>query len=289
MDEINNLKKNQNTDISNNNSNNIIHGKESNGITKMAAKIVLAAIIVAIILAIIYATVRPESNVSKTTFPTTTTPKNSSSIVHHFKTPESYLEANTFSNDYNFSSPLDYRFTALFQPTTATGNCTGLEGIVGYMQNETMISKPYNLSSLSHSKPIAEYASVLGINPPNLQQYNALFDANGGYCSQEFAASLHNSTYSVLKYKYDNVTVYLFSMSNLTKQAMGVFGSYIGPKPNMTIYLGSALYGSYRIKVLAARFSNAPNSLALESFAKNLTNATIKYVESSLITNATAN
>jgi hypothetical protein len=252
--------------------------------------IITAAIIVIAIILVMYYTVQKPSTVQ--TIPTTSTITNTNTsnssvttiprIIKPIHEPESYLVANAFANNYNFSSPLKYRFTAVFQPSYNYANCTSMEGLVGYMQNESMISKPYNISSLSDSEPVGEYAAVLGVNPSNIAEYSTLFNSNGGFCTPSFAASLANSTSQKTRYSYGNTTVYIFTMSNITKNGLNVFGSYLGPKPNLTVYMGSAMYGNYRVKVLVAGFSSTASKLGLYGNAVSLTNSTISYLKSYL-------
>lgn len=260
---------------------------------KILPIIIAVIIVIAIILAVYYITQKPSQNTTSTFLTTSIIPiKNTSNSsinatapkARPFHEPQSYLTANAFANYYTFSSPLKYRFTAVFQPSYDNANCTALEGLVGYMQNETMVTKPYNISSLNHSEPVAESAAVLGINPSNEAEYSSLFNSNKGFCSASFAALLTNSTSEKTTYSYGNTTVYLFMVSNMTKQGISAFGSYTGLKPNLTVYIGSALYGSYRVKVIVAGFSSSATKLGLYGFAMNLTNSTISSLKGYLST-----
>jgi len=250
-------------------------------------------IIIAVVSLVYYSTYHKPAGAITSTVKSTTTikPVSNSSlnvttnvskpvIVKPLYEPQSYLVANAFAENYNFSSPLKYKFNTTFTPSEQPSVCSSaLEGIVGYMQNKTMITKPYNLTLLNSSAPMAEYAAIKGINPSNQSQYANIFDSNAGFCSSQFSNSLANSTTIKTQYKYNNISVYLFSMSNISKSGMAVFGSYLGPKPNITVYVGSALYGNYSVKVLSAGFSNSAQSLGLKGFTENLTNSTIAWLE----------
>ncbi len=221
-------------------------------------------------------TVSPAPNTTTNTTITTTAP------VALYHEPVTYLTANAFMLVYNFSSPLKYQFKSAFQPYTTDANCTGFEGLIGYMQNPKMITNAYNISTLSKSLPIAEYAAVEGVNPLNIAGYKTLFLSNGGFCRSEMSTVMSESSVSRSKYTYGNTTVYFFEISNMSANATEQFGSYLGPKPNMTIYMAEAMYGNYIIKATSAGFSHSTGALNLSAYTHNLENSTINAFESYL-------
>lgn len=218
-------------------------------------------------------TVTPKTNVTAANT-TTAKPK-----IGKIFEPIEYITANAFISSYNFSSPLKYQFRTAFEPYTADANCTGLEGILGYMQNQTMISVAYNLSKLDKAQPISEYAAVEGINPSNVAGYKAAFESNGGFCRPSMSLVMSGSSVSRSKYVHDNVTVYFFEISDISANATEQFGSYLGPKPNMTVYMAEAMYGNYTIKATSAGFSTYAGTLGLMPYTKNIENSTINAFE----------
>lgn len=142
-----------------------------------------------------------------------------------------------------------------------------------------MISAEYNLSKLNGSLPIAEYAAVEGINPSNVAGYKASFESNGGFCRPSMSLVMSESSVSKSKYVHDNVTVYFFEISNMSANATEQFGSYLGPKPNMTVYMAEAMYGNYIVKATGAGFSPKVGALGLMSYTKNTENSTLNAFE----------
>ncbi len=280
-----------------NNPNSIIQPAHDNATSsgiKAHTAIILAVVIIAIVIAIV-AVVRPSfSNLSANTTPTTIISTSIvpnltvSTIVKPFKEPKQYAVVNSFTSVYNFSSPLKYLYKATFKPLSYSSNCTSFEGMVAYFQNATMATKPYNISSLNKSEPIAEYASVIGITSANLSAYDSQFYKYGGFCNPSFAATVHNSTFSKYTYNFVNATVYLLTISNMSASAIQIFGSYLGQKPNATIYIGTAMYNGYRIKVVVAGFTGYVNALGLRGFTMNLTNRTISEFSAYLADHANA-
>lgn len=269
-------------EFANNNYNNtaIKRGRKSTIALGIIIVIILAGIIITLHSYVPHnASTSTISTISVANNSTTSTTPTSPRIGKIFE-PVTYLAANAFISNYSFSSPLKYSFRTVFKPYSTNANCTGMEGILGYMQNQTMISTAYNLSKLNRAQPIAEYAAVEGINPSNAAGYNALFESNGGFCRPSMSLVMSESSVSKSKYAYDNITVYFFGISNMSANATEQFGSYLGPKPNMTVYMAEAMYGNYIIKATSAGFSPDVGALNLISYTKNVENATINAFES---------
>lgn len=195
--------------------------------------------------------------------------------------PVEYITANAFINGYNFTSPLKYSSRAVFNPYTADANCTGLEGVLSYMQNSTMIHSAYNLSKLNKSEPIAEYAAVEGINPSYSTGYKATFESNRGFCRPAISIVVSESSVYRSTYSHGNTTVYFFTISNMSANATEQFGSYLGPKPNITVYMAEAMYGNYIVKAVSAGFSptTSVGALGLDAYTMNLMNTTLDSFE----------
>ena len=166
-------------------------------------------------------------------------------------------------------------------PYTADANCTGLEGVLSYMQNSTMIHSAYNLSKLNKSEPIAEYAAVEGINPSYSTGYKATFESNRGFCRPAISIVVSESSVYRSTYSHGNTTVYFFTISNMSANATEQFGSYLGPKPNITVYMAEAMYGNYIVKAVSAGFSptTSVGALGLDAYTMNLMNTTLDSFE----------